>query len=81
MDKTTALRMLQTLIDYFESGNSETDRAAKNIIEWDFEHLAERKKELNILCESGEWTGIRAPEADIIVSALHFIQEELHMDR
>jgi len=81
MDKTAALRILQTLIEYFETGNNETDRAAKNIIEWDFEYLADWQVEIKRLNEAGEWAGLRAPEADIIVSALRTVQRELKSRR
>jgi hypothetical protein len=74
MDKDFALRLVQTLTDYFESGTKETDRAAKNIIEWDVENRADWQAEMQRLREKGDWTGLRAPEADIIAAALRLIQ-------
>jgi len=65
------------MIDYFEAGNQETDRAAKAIIEWDFEYPADWQAEIKRLRERGEWTGLRAPEAEIIAAALRSIQQQL----
>ncbi|HER63292.1 MAG TPA: hypothetical protein ENO11_04880 [Desulfobacteraceae bacterium] len=77
MDNTAARGLLQTMIDYFESGNKETDRAAKAILEWDDEHLKDWQAEIKRLRDEGEWTGIRAPEADIVAGALRSIQQQL----
>jgi hypothetical protein len=77
MDKIAAHNLLQALIDYFETGNQETDPAAKAIIESDFENLADWRKEIKRLQISGEWSGLRAPEAEILASALRFIQQQL----
>lgn len=76
MDKNFAMCLVQTLIDYFETGTKETDRAAKNIIEWDAENRADWQAEMQRLRETGDWTGLRAPEADIITSALRLIQRQ-----
>lgn len=75
MDNRAAQRLVQTMIDYFEVGNKETDRAAKNIIEWDAENLAEWRAEIQRIREAGEWSGLRAPEADIIAAALRLIRD------
>jgi hypothetical protein len=32
MDRTTAIHLLQVMIDYFEAGNQHTDAVAKSII-------------------------------------------------
>lgn len=77
MDKKFALRLVQTLIEYFETGTKETDRAAKNIIEWDVENRADLQAEMHRLQEAGDWTGLRAPEADIIAAALRLIQRQV----
>lgn len=74
MDKDSALRLIQTLIDYFGTGSKETDRAAKNIIAWDAENRADWQTEMQHLQETGEWSGLRAPEADIITAALRMMQ-------
>lgn len=75
MDTRASKRLVQAMIDYFEAGNKETDRAAKNIIEWDAENLAEWRAEMKHLQEAGEWTGLRAPEADIIAAALRLLHD------
>jgi len=75
MDNATAQCLLQTMIDYFETGSKESDRMAKTIIEWDSDSLADWQMEIKRLQESGQWTGIRAPEADIIAEALRHIQQ------
>lgn len=73
MDTISARQLVQTMVDYFESGNKETDRAAKQIIEWDSENLAAWRTEMQRLREAGEWSGLRAPEADIVAAALRLI--------
>lgn len=77
MDTMTALRLIQTMIDYFETGTRETDRAAKAILDWDFQYVADWQAEIKRLREEDEWTGIRAPEAEIITAALRFIRQQL----
>lgn len=77
MDDKSAFNLLQTLVEYFETGSNESDRAAKTIIEWDFELLADRQSEIQNLRDAGEWSGLRAPEADFIASGLRLIQEHL----
>ena len=77
MDTTTSLHLLQTMIDFFESGNQETDAAAKSIIESDFEYSANWEAELQRLRQGPDWTGLRSPEAEIVGAALRHIQELL----
>ena len=77
MDRTDALHLLQTMIDYFEAGNQQTDAAAKDIIESDFEYLDSWQAEIRRRKAEGEWTGLRAPEAEIVVAALHTMQKML----
>ncbi|MDW7774062.1 MAG: hypothetical protein SCH71_14340 [Desulfobulbaceae bacterium] len=77
MDKTSVLQLLQTMIDYFEAGSREADRAAKNILQWDSENLPAWNAEIRYLMEEGEWTGLRAPEAEIIAAALRSLQQQL----
>jgi hypothetical protein len=80
MEKTAAHRLLRTMIDYFEAGNPEADRAAKNIIEWDSENLDIWQAEIRRLREEGEWTGIRAPEAEILTAALRSIRQQMNLN-
>ena len=77
MDRTAALHLLQVVIDYFEAGNKQTDSAAKAIIESDFEYFDGWQAEIRRFKAEGEWTGVRAPEADIVARNLHAIQEML----
>lgn len=77
MDRNRKERLLQTLIDYFEAGNRESDHVAKTIIEWDSEHLPDWREEIQRLRTAGEWTGLRAPEADIIAASLRSLQRDV----
>lgn len=77
MDRTASLYLLQAMIDYFEAGNKETDAAAKAIIESDFERKALWQEEIGRLREGEEWTGLRAPEAEIVAAALRQMQRML----
>ena len=76
MEKKTAHLLLETLINYFEAGNMESDTAAKKIMNYDFDHQDVWHTAIKKLQESGQWTGLRAPEADILLEALQLIQEE-----
>lgn len=70
MERADALHLLQAMINYFEAGNQQTDGVAKAIIESDFEYLDNWQAEIRRFKTEGEWTGMRAPEADIVVMAL-----------
>ncbi len=74
MDERTALHLLQAMIDYFEAGNQESDGAAKAILETDFEYRDRWRAEIKGLLAGVEWTGLRAPEADIVAAALRCLQ-------
>ena len=74
MDKNTALHVLQMLIEYFEAGNKETDAAAKAIIEWDCDYSEYWEEKMSQHRRSGDWTGIRSPEAELMALALRDIQ-------
>lgn len=77
MDTQAALRLLQAMIDYFEAGNEETDRAARAIIESDVPSLQDWRVEIDRRREEGEWTGLRGPEAELIAAALRLIRQQL----
>ena len=77
MDSTTATHLLQVMIEYFEAGNQQTDAVAKSIIESDFEYLENWQAEIRRCKAEGEWTGLRAPEAEILASALGTVQKLL----
>jgi len=74
MEGAAALHLLQAMIDYFEAGNRETDGAAKNILESDFEYKAHWEGEIRRLQKGEDWTGLRAPEAEILAAALRRLQ-------
>ena len=76
MKRNDARQLLQALIDYLEAGNPAADAAAKAIIESDFEHRDTWRAELTKLRQGAEWTGLRAPEADLLVTALRLLQRE-----
>jgi hypothetical protein len=77
MEKTEALHLLQTMIDYFEAGNQETDAAAKAILESDFDRRDHWREEIDRLHHGMEWTGLRAPEAEIVGRVLRYLQQLL----
>jgi hypothetical protein len=67
MNKSEVQRALQTLITYFETGNKETDAVAKDIFASDayyWQAVVERFR------QGTDWTGIRAPEAEMLAFAL-----------
>ena len=74
MDEAAVLHLLHAMIDYFEAGNRETDGAAKNILSSDFEYKAYWEEVIKRLQQGEEWTGLRAPEAEIIAAALRQLQ-------
>jgi hypothetical protein len=75
MEQKDAVHFLQAMIDYFEAGNQQTDAVAKDIIETDFEYLDQWQAEIKRLKSERQWTGLRAPEAEVIVGALRILQE------
>jgi hypothetical protein len=58
MEKTEALRLLQSMIDYFEAGNQETDAAAKDILESDIDYRDHWRQAGEELRQGTEWTGL-----------------------
>ena len=77
MEKQDAQQLLQTMIDYFEAGNQDSDAAAKAILESDFEGREHWRAEAANLRQGTEWSGLRAPEAEIVAAALHHLQQLL----
>jgi hypothetical protein len=75
MDTTNARRLLQVMIEFFETGNQTTDSVAKLILESDFEDSDFWQQEVKKLKSGTEWSGVRAAEADILVLALRHIRE------
>jgi hypothetical protein len=70
MDIMEIQRVLATLIDYFESGNSESDAAAKNILASSGEFDEYWQAEIERFQRSVEWTGLRGQEAEILATRL-----------
>jgi len=70
MERKEALHLLQAMIDYFEAGNQETDTAAKAILESDFEYRQHWRETIDELRTGPDWTGLRAPEAEIVALGL-----------
>lgn len=77
MEKTEALHLLQSMIDYFEAGNQETDAAAKDILDSDIDYRDQWRQAGEELRQGTEWTGLRAPEAELVARGLRRIQELL----
>jgi len=77
MDRKDGVLLLQAMIDYFEAGNQQSDAAAKDIIESDFNNFEKWQAEIKRRKAEGEWSGLRAPEAEILSSALGTIQKLL----
>ncbi len=77
MDTIHILRLLDTMIDYFEAGNKETDRAAKSILETDVAFKDYWQEEIKRIGEGVGWTGLRAIEADILAASLRTIKSKI----
>jgi len=75
MDTTSARRLLQIMIEFFETGNQTSDSVAKLILESDFEDSDFWQKEVKKFKSGTEWSGVRAAEADIVALALRHIRE------
>ena len=77
MEKNVILHLLQSMIDFFEAGNRQSDGAAKAIIESDSEYPEYWQKEIKRFKAEGEWTGLRGPEAEIIGKTLGAVKNML----
>lgn len=77
MDRINSQYLLQAMIDYFEAGNKETDATAKTILESDFDYKEHWKAEIKRITKGKDWTGVRAPEAEIVAVTLRQIQQML----
>lgn len=71
MDKKISEKALQALIDFFEAGNNESDTAAKSILDADYANKDYWRQEILHLRMGTLWSGLRAPEAELLVMALH----------
>ena len=75
MDTREIERVLNTMIDYFEAGNPESDAAAKAILAADGEYEEYWQAEIEKFRRSVEWTGLRGPEAEILAGRLRQVAE------
>lgn len=67
MNSRDVQHALQTLITFFETGTKEADAVAKAILASEAEYWQEVIERFQ---NSTEWTGIRAPEAEMLALAL-----------
>jgi len=71
MNDSEVQQALQTMITYFESGTRESDEAAKTILLSDADYWQEKIEDFQA---SVEWTGLRAPEAEVLALALRTLR-------
>ena len=75
MDQINSEELIELLIEYFETGNRETDTVAKMILQSSSEYTTYWQREISRIQTGIEWTGIRAVEADILINALRELIE------
>ena len=63
-------QVLTTLIDYFEAGNTESDAAAKAVLVANSGYDDYWLPEIEKFQKSVEWSGLRGPEAEMLVRGL-----------
>lgn len=68
-------KVLQLLIEYFETGNTQTDAVAKIILQSSSEYKEYWSEKLDQFQNGIEWTGIRTVEAEILTTALRQLQK------
>jgi hypothetical protein len=73
-----ARQALQTLINYFETGTRESDAVAKAVLATESEYWQQETEHFQ---KSTEWTGIRAPEAELLAVALREVNRLLEKCR
>lgn len=76
MERNDSLRVLETLIDFFEAGNKQTDAVAKEILESDIEYKTKWAAEIERFKNSSGWTGLRSPEAELVAMALRSLLQK-----
>ena len=77
MEKITPEHLLQLLIEYFETGNKETDAVAKAIVSSDVEFTDIWQEEMRRYRQGTDWTGIRAVEAEVLTFILQKMKTRL----
>jgi IMP cyclohydrolase len=81
MDTREIQRALTTLIDFFDTGNNESDAAAKAVLVADSEYDEYWRPEIERFRKSVEWTGLRGPEAEMLVSRLRQAVELIAVEK
>ena len=81
MDAREIQRALATLIDFFETGNNESDAAAKAVLVSDSNYDEYWCHEVEKFRKSVDWTGLRGPEAEILVSRLRQAAELIAVEK
>lgn len=76
MDRIDAHRITELLIEFFETGNSETDSVAKYILHSAADYTTYWKDEIDRIQSGPDWTGIRVVEAEIICHTLRTLSEK-----
>lgn len=74
MNHIDSKRLIALLIDYFETGNTETDTMAKMILKSSPDYNDYWKSEVERIQAGIHWTGIRAVEAEMLSHALRELQ-------
>ncbi len=76
-ESDTLRRLLDTLATYLETGNAETDNVAKMVLAADVEYNEYWRPEVERFRRNGDWTGIRAPEAEMMALLLREVARRL----
>lgn len=68
-------KVLEMLINYFETGNAATDSAAKAIFLEDGEYDDYWRGALEEFRQSIDWTGVRGPESEFLALCLRSLRD------
>jgi hypothetical protein len=74
-------RTLTTLIDFFETGNNESDAAARAVLVSDSNYDEYWCPEIEKFLKSIDWTGLRGPEAEILAGRLRKAAELIGVEK
>jgi len=77
MNTSDPEKVLDLLIEYFETGNAATDAAAKAIFTEDGEYDDHWREVLDEFRQGIDWTGVRGPEAEFLALSLKSLRERL----
>ena len=81
METREIQRTLTTLIDFFETGNNESDASAKAVLTSDSNYDEYWRPEIEKFQKSIDWTGLRGPEAEILVCRLRQAAELIAVEK